>query len=120
MIFCILINIFLSLTVINVTLMCPSFDPLNINQLTYIRVDQNKLTNPISTYAFFCFPHIRTIYYGEQNASVNKSTQLRIPVFRRFLTPEEFDEAEDEHETLDRETEEDHEGEDNYFHPYFQ
>ncbi|KAM6060431.1 osteomodulin isoform 2-T2 [Theristicus caerulescens] len=104
--------------IINVTLMCPSIDPMNINQLTYIRVDQNKLTIPISTYAFFCFPHIRTIYYGEQN--VNKSTQLRTSVFRRFLTPEEYDEAEDNHETHDHETEEDHEAEDNYFRPYFQ
>jgi len=96
--------------------MCPSIDPTNMNQLTYIRVDQNKLTIPISTYAFFCFPHIRTIYYGEQN--VNKSTQLRIPVFRRFLTHEEYDEAEDDQERHDHETE-DHDAEDNYFHPYF-
>ncbi|XP_062441573.1 osteomodulin [Rhea pennata] len=106
--------------IINVTLMCPSIDPMNTNQLTYIRVDQNKLTVPISTYAFLCFPHIRTIYYGEQNGNVNKSTQLRISVFRRFLTPEEYDETEDDHETNDGETEEEHEIEDNYFHPYFQ
>ncbi|NXH72994.1 OMD protein, partial [Hydrobates tethys] len=105
--------------IINVTLMCPSIDPMNTNQLTYIRVDQNKLTIPISQYAFFCFPHVRTIYYGQQNVNVNKSTQLRISVFRRFLTPEEYDEAEDDHETHDHETEEDHEAEDNYFHPYF-
>ncbi|NWH56436.1 OMD protein, partial [Geococcyx californianus] len=105
---------------INVTLMCPSIDPTNINQLTYIRVDQNKLTAPISTYAFFCFPHLRTIYYGEQHVNVNRSTQLRTSVFRRFLTPEEYHEAEDYPETHDPETEEDHEAEDNYFHPYFQ
>ncbi|XP_068014136.1 osteomodulin [Melanerpes formicivorus] len=102
---------------INVTLMCPYIEPRNINQLTYIRVDQNKLTVPISSYAFFCFPHIRTIYYGEQK--VNKSTRLRTAVFRRYLTPEEFEEAEANHETHDQETEEDHEAEDNYFHPYF-
>ncbi|KAK9406252.1 osteomodulin [Crotalus adamanteus] len=42
--------------VMNVTLMCPTIDPLNLKHLTYIRVDQNKLTAPISTYAFFCFP----------------------------------------------------------------
>ncbi|NWX11831.1 OMD protein, partial [Aegotheles bennettii] len=105
---------------INITLMCPSIDPMNIKQLTYIRVDQNRLTAPISTYAFFCFPHIRTIYYGEQNVNVNKPTQLRRPVFQRFLTPEEYHEAEEDHETRDHETEEDHESEDNYFHPYFQ
>ncbi|NXG75203.1 OMD protein, partial [Baryphthengus martii] len=106
--------------IINVTLMCPSIDPMNINQLTYIRADQNKLTVPLSTYAFFCFPHIRAIYYGEQNVNASKSSQLRTPVFRRFLTPEEYDEAEDNLETYDHETEEDHEAEDNYFHPYFQ
>ncbi|NXO03817.1 OMD protein, partial [Rhinopomastus cyanomelas] len=104
---------------INITLMCPSIEPLNTNQLTYIRVDQNKLTSPISTYAFFCFPLIRTIYYGEQNVQANKSTQLPTPVFRRFLTPEEFNEAEDNHETDSHETEEDHEAEGDYFHPYF-
>ncbi|NXM75223.1 OMD protein, partial [Serilophus lunatus] len=104
---------------INVTLMCPTLDPLSINQLTYIRLDQNKLTSPISSYAFFCFPLIRTIYYGEQNVTADKSARLRTPVFRRFLTPEEYQEAEDNHETHDQETEEDHEAEDNYFHPYF-
>ncbi|NXP80938.1 OMD protein, partial [Ramphastos sulfuratus] len=102
---------------INITLMCPSMEPMNVNQLTYIRVDQNKLTVPISTYAFFCFPHIRTIYYGEQK--VNKSTRLRTAVFRRYLTPEELEEAEANHESHGHETEEDHEAEDNYFHPYF-
>ncbi|NWS99561.1 OMD protein, partial [Mionectes macconnelli] len=105
---------------INVTLMCPTLDPLNIYQLTYIRVDQNKLTSPISSYAFFCFPLIRTIYYGEQNVTVNKPTRLRTPVFRRFLTPEEYQEAEDNHETHNQDTEEDQEAEDNnYFQPYF-
>ncbi|NXC45347.1 OMD protein, partial [Penelope pileata] len=104
---------------INITLMCPSINPMYANQLTYIRVDQNKLTAPISTYAFFCFPNIRTIYYGEQNINVNKSTQLRRSVFRRLLTPEEYDETEGDHETHDQETEEDHEAENNYFYPYF-
>ncbi|XP_044307481.1 osteomodulin [Varanus komodoensis] len=84
--------------VINVTQMCPSIDPLNLSHLTYIRVDQNKLTAPISTYAFFCFPHIRSIYYGEQKISANQQTQLRTPVFRRYLTAEEYEEAEDDHE----------------------
>ncbi|XP_030426932.1 osteomodulin [Gopherus evgoodei] len=102
---------------INITLMCPSIDPRNINHLTYIRMDQNKLTAPISTYAFFCFPHIRIIYYGEQKGSVSQSTQLRTPVVHRFLTPEEYDEAEDGHETEDGH--EEGEREDDYFHPYF-
>lgn len=99
--------------------MCPSIDPMNINQLTYIRVDQNKLTAPISTYAFFCFPLVRTIYYGEQNSNASKSTQIRTPVLRRLLTPEEYDEIEDDHETHDQETEEEHEAENNYFYPHF-
>lgn len=97
--------------------MCPSIEAMTTNQLTYIRVDHNKLTTPISTYALFCFPHLRTIYYGAQNVNVKKPTQLRTPVFRRFLTPEEYEEAEDDR---DHETEEDHEAEDHYFHPYFQ
>ncbi|XP_053158667.1 osteomodulin [Hemicordylus capensis] len=99
--------------VINVTLMCPSIDPLNLNHLTYIRVDQNKLTAPISTYAFFCFPHIRSIYYGEQKISASQPTQLKTPVFRRYLTPEEYDEAEDDHEEQQQE-----ERNDDYFDPY--
>lgn len=78
--------------------MCPFIDPVNTNQLTYIRMDQNKLTAPISTYAFFCFPHIRIIYYGEQKGTVSQSTQLRTPVFQRFLTPDEYEEARNEHE----------------------
>ncbi|XP_048343986.1 osteomodulin [Sphaerodactylus townsendi] len=101
--------------VINITLMCPSMNPLSLNHLTYIRVDQNKLTAPISTYAFFCFPHIRTIYYGEQKISSNQQTQLRTPVFRRYLTPEEYDEAEENYEDQDQE----HGGRDeDYFDTY--
>lgn len=93
--------------------MCPSIDPLNFKHLTYIRVDHNKLTAPISTYAFFCFPHIRSIYYGEQKITANQKTQLRTPVFRRYLTPEEYDEEEDEHEEQEPEGRDD-----NYFDPY--
>lgn len=78
--------------------MCPSIDPLNFNHLTYIRVDQNKLTAPISTYAFFCFPHLDRIYYGEQKISANQITQLRTPLFQRYLTSEEYNDAEDGHE----------------------
>uniref|UniRef100_A0A8D0C8W8 Osteomodulin n=1 Tax=Salvator merianae TaxID=96440 RepID=A0A8D0C8W8_SALMN len=103
--------------VINVTLMCPSIDPLNFSHLTYIRVDQNKLTAPISTYAFFCFPHVRSIYYGEQKIRGNQQTQLRTPVFRRYLTPEEYDEAEDDHETQEHDSDQ-REMDDDYFNPY--
>nr|XP_056707064.1 osteomodulin [Euleptes europaea] len=107
--------------VINITLMCPSIDPLNFKHLTYIRVDQNKLTAPISTYAFFCFPHIRSIYYGEQKISSNQRTQLRTPVFRRYLTPEEYDEAEENHEAEENyeDQDQDHRGRDeDYFDTY--
>ncbi|XP_026536323.1 osteomodulin [Notechis scutatus] len=108
------------LEVMNVTLMCPAIDPLNFKHLTYIRVDQNKLTAPISTYAFFCFPHVRTIYYGEQKISKDQQTQLKTPVFRRFLTPEEYEEAEDFHEE-DESHDHDSRGSDNdnYLDPYF-
>ncbi|XP_025022678.1 osteomodulin isoform X1 [Python bivittatus] len=107
--------------VMNVTLMCPTIDPLNLSHLTYIRVDQNKLTAPISTYAFFCFPHVRSIYYGEQKISKDQQTQLRTPVFRRFLTPEEYEEAEDVHEEQDENHDHESRGSDNdnYLDPYF-
>lgn len=101
--------------------MCPSIDPMNLNQLTYIRLDQNKLTAPISTYTFFCFPLIRSIYYGGQKISSNQLTQLRTPVFRRYLTPEEYDEAEENHEAEEHyaEHDEDHrERDEDYFDPY--
>lgn len=49
---------------INITLMCPVMD--RMHRLTYLRVDQNKLRRPISPLAFFCFPHLHSIYYGEQ------------------------------------------------------
>ncbi|XP_028574680.2 osteomodulin [Podarcis muralis] len=102
--------------VINVTLMCPTIDPLNLNHLTYLRVEHNKLTTPISTYAFFCFPHIRSIYYGEQKIGANQQTQLRTPVFQRYLTPEEYEEAED-HEEQDHDHNQ-RERDDDYFDPY--
>ncbi|XP_060621892.2 osteomodulin isoform X2 [Anolis sagrei] len=104
--------------VMNITLMCPSLDPLNFSHLTYIRVDQNKLTAPLSTYAFFCFPHIRSIYYGEQKLSTNQRTQLRTPVFRRYLTPEEYEEAEDGHEDQGHENDIREREDDDYFDAY--
>ncbi|KAM3844717.1 osteomodulin [Vipera latastei] len=107
--------------VMNVTLMCPTIDPLNLKHLTYIRVDRNKLTAPISTYAFFCFPLVRSIYYGEQKISKDQQTQLRTPLFRRFLTQEEFEEAEDFHEEQDDSHDHESRGSDNnnYLDPYF-
>uniref|UniRef100_A0A6J0UQK1 Osteomodulin n=1 Tax=Pogona vitticeps TaxID=103695 RepID=A0A6J0UQK1_9SAUR len=105
--------------VMNITLMCPSMDALNFRHLTYIRVDQNKLTAPISTYAFFCFPHIRSIYYGEQKIPANQQTRLRTPVFRRYLTPEEFDEMEDDYQEQDQDHSLRGRDEDDDFDPYF-
>ncbi|XP_042305578.1 osteomodulin isoform X1 [Sceloporus undulatus] len=104
--------------VMNITLMCPSIDPLNFSHLTYIRVDQNKLTAPISTYAFFCFPHIQSIYYGEQKISTNQRTQLRTPVFRRYLTPEEYEEAEEDNADQDQDQDLRGREDDDYFDPY--
>ncbi|KAM4720877.1 osteomodulin [Rhinophrynus dorsalis] len=77
--------------ILNITLMCPVIDPMNRNRLTYLRVDQNKLKTPISTYAFLCFPHIQSIYYGEQKQDVNGN-----PLLTQFPGPqEEEDERED-------------------------
>ncbi|KYO46407.1 mimecan [Alligator mississippiensis] len=72
--------------IVNITLMCPFIDPVNTNQLTYIRMDQNKLTAPISTYAFFCFPHIRIIYYGEQKGELPNCNNVTKKVFFIVLT----------------------------------
>ncbi|XP_004620182.2 osteomodulin [Sorex araneus] len=67
---------------INVTLLCPSADPLHNHHLTYIRVDQNKLREPIGSYIFLCFPNIHTIYYGEQRSGNGETIQLKTQVFR--------------------------------------
>lgn len=64
--------------------MCPSVDPLFYHHLTYIRVDQNKLKEPISSYIFLCFPHIHSIYYGEQRSTNGQTIQLKTQVLRRF------------------------------------
>ncbi|XP_007529243.1 osteomodulin [Erinaceus europaeus] len=92
---------------INVSVMCPSIDPLHHHHLTYIRVDQNKLQQPISSYIFFCFPHIHTIYYGEQRSTNGQTIQLKTQVFRRFQD-ESDSEDQDDHQagTEQEETEE--------------
>ncbi|XP_068940533.1 osteomodulin [Petaurus breviceps papuanus] len=81
---------------INVTLMCPSTDPIHYRHLTYIRLDQNRLKEPISSYIFFCFPYIHSVYYGEQRKPDGQMVQLRTQVFRRFQGDDEDEEEEGE------------------------
>ncbi|KAM9325632.1 osteomodulin [Gastrophryne carolinensis] len=64
---------------INITLMCPVMD--RMHRLTYLRVDQNKLKGPISTLAFLCFPHIHSIYYGEQKRIPGEREMPLIPQY---------------------------------------
>ncbi|XP_063796780.1 osteomodulin [Pseudophryne corroboree] len=70
--------------ILNITLMCPVMDQMH--RLTYLRMDQNKLKGPVSTLAFLCFPHIHSIYYGEQKRGAGGSPYTRIP---QFPLPEE-------------------------------
>ncbi|XP_029455242.1 osteomodulin [Rhinatrema bivittatum] len=79
------------LEIINITLMCPSIDPMNSNRLTYFRVEKNKLKAPISTYIFLCFPHMRSIYYGEQNGK-----DIQNPILPQFPMPQDHEEEEEE------------------------
>ncbi|XP_074140681.1 osteomodulin [Sminthopsis crassicaudata] len=80
---------------INVTRMCPRIDPMHYHHLTYIRLDQNRLKEPISSYVFFCFPYIHSIYYGEQRKPNGQMILLRTQVFRRFQEEEEEEEEGD-------------------------
>ncbi|XP_007669116.1 osteomodulin [Ornithorhynchus anatinus] len=96
---------------VNITLLCPSIDPLHYHHLTYIRLEKNRLKAPISTYVFFCFPHMHTIYYGEQKNLAGEAIHLKTQVFRRFQEGEEDD---NDHE----ERSEQEEMEDDEFGPY--
>ncbi|XP_075039114.1 osteomodulin [Mixophyes fleayi] len=78
--------------ILNITLMCPVMDQMH--RLTYLRVDQNKLKGPVSTLAFLCFPHIQSIYYGEQKRGAGESPFLRIPQYP--LPEEERDDDDDD------------------------
>ncbi|XP_020820028.2 osteomodulin [Phascolarctos cinereus] len=80
---------------INVTLMCPSIDPIHYRHLTYIRLDQNRLKEPISSYICFCFPYIHSVYYGEQRKPDGQTVQLKTQVFRRFQADDEEEEEEE-------------------------
>ncbi|XP_053325592.1 osteomodulin [Spea bombifrons] len=76
--------------ILNITLMCPAINPMNTNRLTYLRVDQNKLKAPISTYAFLCYPHIQSIYYGEQKHEPHIQSPL-IPQYPMTEDEEDYD-----------------------------
>lgn len=99
-------------------MMCPFVDPLQQHHLTYLRVDQNKLKEPISSYIFFCFPHIRSIYYGEQRSTNGQTIQLKTQVFRRFEDDDE--EEEEDHDTHDNtHMSQEQEGPEEYFDPHY-
>uniref|UniRef100_A0A8C5QZK9 Osteomodulin n=1 Tax=Leptobrachium leishanense TaxID=445787 RepID=A0A8C5QZK9_9ANUR len=80
---------------LNITFMCPTMDPMNTNRLTYLRVDQNKLKGPISTFAFLCFPHLQSIYYGEQKRGSSDSPYIQGPVIPQFPMMEEDEDDDD-------------------------
>lgn len=93
--------------------MCPSVDPLHYHHLTYIRLDQNKLKEPITSYISLCFPYIHTIYYGEQRSSNGQTIQLKTQVFR-FQDDADSEEHEDHQEGPEQE-----ETEENTDHHYY-
>ncbi|XP_030062979.1 osteomodulin [Microcaecilia unicolor] len=108
------------LEIINATMLCPTIDPMNNYRLTYLRVEKNKLKASISTYVLFCFPHIQSIYYGEQ-----KVKDAQNPILPQFPMPHDHEEEEEEergawpviHE--EEEEEEEHGGIDHDdFNPY--
>ncbi|XP_068108101.1 osteomodulin [Hyperolius riggenbachi] len=76
---------------INVTLMCPVMDQMH--RLTYLRVDHNKLKGPVSTLAFLCFPHIHSIYYGEQK---RRPGDPDVPVIPQYPYREDEDEDDED------------------------
>lgn len=83
------------------TMICPSPDPVHHHHLTYLRVDQNKLKEPISSYIFFCFPRIHSIYYGEQRSTNGETIQLKTQVFRSYQEEEEEDDHDSQDNTLE-------------------
>jgi osteomodulin len=104
---------------INVTMMCPSIDPLHHRHLTYLRVDQNKLKEPISSYIWFCFPHIHSIYYGEQRSTNGQIIQLKTQVFRRFQDDDDDDNG-DDHDNDDNTPEgQEQEGTEQHLDPHY-
>ncbi|OCT83210.1 hypothetical protein XELAEV_18025747mg [Xenopus laevis] len=76
---------------LNMTIMCPKIDHFNTNRLTYIRVDQNKLKAPLSTFAYLCFPNMQRIYYGEQKHAEGETPKVQEPMLTHPLVSEEDD-----------------------------
>ncbi|OCT85593.1 hypothetical protein XELAEV_18023762mg [Xenopus laevis] len=81
---------------LNMTIMCPKIDHSNTNRLTYLRVDQNKLKAPISTFAYLCFPNMQRIYYGEQKHAEGETPKVQEPMLTHPSVSEEEDEDEDD------------------------
>ncbi|XP_076994907.1 osteomodulin [Tamandua tetradactyla] len=105
---------------INVTLMCPSVHPLYYHHLTYIRVDQNKLKEPINPYVFACFPHIHTIYYGEQRSNNGQTIQLKTQVFRRYDEDNDDDDDDNDDDVENNAHEgQEQEGTEENFNPHY-
>ncbi|CAI9586936.1 unnamed protein product [Staurois parvus] len=108
---------------INITLMCPVMD--RMHRLTYLRVDQNKLRRPLSTLVFLCFPHIYSIYYGEQKQIAGEKNMPLIPQFPLPEEDRDDDDDDDDDEDFPQYHREEHEPiagehagdaeEDNYF-----
>lgn len=73
-------------------------------------MDQNKLKEPISSYVSLCFPHIHTIYYGEQRSTNGQTIQLKTQVFRRFQDDADSEEQEDHQEGPEQEETEENTG----------
>ncbi|XP_044157687.1 osteomodulin [Bufo gargarizans] len=86
---------------INITLMCPVMD--QTHRLTYLRLDQNRLKGPISTFAFLCFPHIQSIYYGEQKHTAGERQMHLIPPYPPPEHPRYGDDDDDDFPQYHRE-----------------
>ncbi|XP_067855209.1 osteomodulin [Heptranchias perlo] len=74
-------------TTFNVTLMCPTIDVNNPNHLTYIRLEKNKLKGLFSTHMYACFPRLRTLVFGEQDAAPVVETQGAPGLFGISMSP---------------------------------
>ncbi|XP_059399532.1 osteomodulin-like [Carassius carassius] len=62
---------------LNISVMCPSLDLANPNMLTYIRLDNNKLTGPVDYYAYRCFPRLVMIFYGIQRKDDEEDSETK-------------------------------------------
>jgi len=60
---------------LNISLMCPSLDLGNPNMLTFIRLDNNKLREPVDYYAYRCFPRLMMIFDRNQRKDDDSEPQ---------------------------------------------